>query len=100
MECIRFNEENTELGHRINIVNIDICCIQETHQQKDKTLNVSGDRRKGGIITLIKSNINAYMSSSSNDGAEQYTVTDYTLKEIFYLSTTTALIMSTWLYTT
>ena len=34
-----------------------------------------GDRRKGGIITRIKSNINAYMSSSSNDGAEQHTVT-------------------------
>ena len=39
-----------------------------------------GDRRKGGIITLIKSNINAYMSSSSKDEPEQYTVTVKTLK--------------------
>ena len=36
--------------------------------------------RKGGIITLIKSNINAYMCSSSNDGAEQHTITVNTLK--------------------
>ena len=36
--------------------------------------------RKGGIITLIKSNINAYMSSSSNNGAEQHTIAVNTLK--------------------
>ena len=90
--------------------NTDICCMQETHLQKDNTFKVrgyqcfrtdsGGDRREGGIITLIKSNINACMSSSSNDGAEQHTITVNTLKEIFYLSTTTALIMSTWHYTT
>ena len=69
--------------------NIDICCIQETHLQKDKTFKVRGyhyfrsdrgDRGKGGIITLIISNINAYMSSSSNNGAERHTVTVKTLK--------------------
>ena len=74
-----------ELEHRMNKENIDICCIQEIHLQKDKIFKVrgyqcfrtdrGGDRRKGGIITVIKSNINAYMSSSSNDGAEQHTVT-------------------------
>ena len=68
MECRRFNEEKD----RMNKENIDICCIQETHLQKDKTFKVrgdqcfrtdrGGDRRKGGIITLIKSNINAYMA--------------------------------------
>ena len=52
----------------------------ETHLQKDNTYKVreyqcfrtdgGGDRRKGSIITLIKSNINAYMSSCSNDGPE------------------------------
>ena len=78
----------------------DICCIQETHLQKNKTFKVRGyqcfrtdrgrDMRKDGIITPIKSNINAYMSSSSNDGAEQYTITVNTLKQRFYLSTTTA----------
>ena len=74
MECRRFNEEKrkkTELEHRMNKENIDICCIQETHLQKDKIFKVrahqcfktdrGGDRRKAGIITLIKSNINAYI---------------------------------------
>ena len=83
--------KKTELEHRMNKENIDICCIQETHLQKDKTFKVrgyqwyrtdrGGDRRKGGIITLIKSNINAYMSSSSNNGAEQHIITSqYTKK--------------------
>ena len=68
----------------MNKENIDIFRIQETHLQKDKTFKArgyqcfrtdrGGDRKKGGIITLIKSNINAYMSSSSNGGAEQHTV--------------------------
>ena len=31
-------------------------------------------------MTLIESNFNAYMSSSSNDGAEQHTVTAKILK--------------------
>ena len=85
--------EKTELQHIMNKDNIDICCIQETHLQKDKTFKVRGyqcfktDRggygRKGGIITLIKSNINAYLSSSSNDGAEQHTVTVNTKKLYF-----------------
>ena len=80
-----------ELEHRMNKDNIDICCIQETHLQKDKTFKVRGyqcfitdrgrDRRKGGIITLIKSTINAYMSCSSNDGAEQHTVIVNTQKK-------------------
>ena len=82
--------KKTELEHRMNKDNIDICCIQETHLQKDKTFKVrgyqcfrtdrGGDSRKGGIVTLIKSNINAYMSSSSNDGEEQHTITVNTLK--------------------
>ena len=40
MECRRFNEEKGRIEHRINKENIDICCIQETHLQKDKTLKV------------------------------------------------------------
>ena len=80
MECRRFNEEKTELEHRMNKENIDICCIHETHLQRDKTFKVrgyqcfrtdrGGNSRKGGNITRIKSNIKACLSSSSNDGAE------------------------------
>ena len=79
-----------QFEHSMNKENIDICCIQETYIQKNISSKVrgykffrterGGYRRKGGIITLIKSNIKAYMSSSSNDGAEQHTVTGNTLK--------------------
>ena len=68
----------------MNKENVDICCIQETYLQKDKTFKVriypcfrtdrGGDRMKGGIITQIKSDINAYISSSSTDGPEQHTI--------------------------
>ena len=100
LKVIQWNAEGlmmkkTELEHRMNKENIDICCIQETHVQNYETFKVrgyqcfrtdsGGDRRKGGIITLIKSNINAYMSSSSNDGAEQHTVTVNTLKRYILL---------------
>ena len=40
----------------------------------------NNNRKKGGIRTLIKSNIKAYMSSSLNDGPEQHTVTVKTRK--------------------
>ena len=66
--------KKTELEHRMNKDNIDICCIQETHLQKNKIFKTrgyqcfrtdrGGDRRKGGIITLIKSTNNACMPSS------------------------------------
>ena len=56
--------KKTELEHRMNKENVDICCIQETHLRKDKTFKDRGyqcfktdrgeDKRKGGIITLIK----------------------------------------------
>ena len=62
--------KKTELKHIMNEENIDICCIKATHLQKDRTFKVRGnqcfrtdrgaDRGKCGIITLIKSNINAY----------------------------------------
>ena len=34
--------KKTELEHRMNKENIDICCIQETHIQKDKTFKARG----------------------------------------------------------
>ena len=102
--------KKTELEHRMNKYNIDICCIQETHLQKDKTFKArryqcfrtdrGGDRRKGGIITLNNSNINAYMSSSSNEGAEQHTLTVKTLKIEILLVNYYCLLMSTCRYTT
>ena len=67
--------KNTELENILKKENIDICCIQETHLQKDKRFRVrgyqcfrtdrEGDKRKGGVLTLIRSSINACMSNSS-----------------------------------
>ena len=34
--------KKTELEHRMNKENIDICCIQETHLQKNKTFKARG----------------------------------------------------------
>ena len=34
----------------------------------------AGDKRKGGVLTLIRSNINAYMSYSSTHSAENQTM--------------------------
>ena len=75
----------------MNKKNIDIYAVyKKTHLQNDKTFKArgyqcfrtdrGGDRRKCGIITLIKSNFNEYMSSSSTDGPEQLTVTVKILK--------------------
>ena len=34
----------------------------------------AGDRNKGGVLTLVKSNINEYLSGSSTDSAEYQVV--------------------------
>ena len=62
----------------------NICCIQQTHLKKDKTFRMrsyqcirtdrAGDRNKGGVLTLVMSNISAYLSGSSTDSAEYQVV--------------------------
>ena len=52
--------KKTEIEHILKKENIDICCIQETHLQKDKRFRVrgyqcfrtdrEGDKRKGGVF--------------------------------------------------
>ena len=76
--------KKTELEHILKKENISLCCIQETHLQKDEIFRVrgyqcfridrEGDIRKGGVLILMRSNINAYMSKSSTDGAENQTM--------------------------
>ena len=56
--------KKTELEHILKKENIDMCCIHETHVQKDERFRVRGyqcfrtdrecDTRKGGVLTLIK----------------------------------------------
>ena len=62
-------KKKTELEHLIKRESIDICCIQETHLKKDKSFKMrghqcirtdrGGERKKGGVLTLVKSYINA-----------------------------------------
>ena len=60
--------KKTELEHILHEENINICCIQETHLQSNKYFKVRGyqcfrsdrtDRSKGGVLTLVRNNINA-----------------------------------------
>ena len=59
--------------------NIQICCIQETHLQSDKFFKVRGsqcfrsdrtDRSKGGVLTLVRNNIQACLISTRMDDSE------------------------------
>ena len=73
-------KKKTELENILKEESIDICCIQETHLKKDKTFKIrgyqcirtdrAGDRNKGGVLTLVKVNINAYLIDSSTDSVE------------------------------
>ena len=60
--------KKTELEHILHERNIQICCIQETHLQSDKSFKVRDyhcfrsdrtDRSKGGVLTLVRNNIQA-----------------------------------------
>ena len=74
---MHWNAENvtnkkTELEHILHERNMDVCCIQETHLQSNakKTdkfkirgyqchRNDRNDRKKGGVMTLVRNNIKA-----------------------------------------
>ena len=76
MECRRACKKKTELQHLLKRESIDICCIQETHLKKDKSFKMrgyqcirtdrGGERKKGGVLTLVKSHINAYLIPSDS----------------------------------
>ena len=68
-----------ELEHILHEENINICCIQETHLKKGKTFKIRGyqpfrwdraDRSKGGILTLVRNNIDASETAVHMEGAE------------------------------
>ena len=90
-------KKKTELEHLLKRESIDICCIQETHLKKDKSFKMrgyqcirtdrGGERKKGGVLTLVKSHINAYLipSDSSTDSAEYQTIKIITETKEIYL---------------
>jgi ribonuclease HI len=71
--------KKTELEHILHERNINICCLQETHLQCGKAFKIRGyqsfrsdraDRRKGGILTLVRNNIHACETAVHMEGAE------------------------------
>ena len=73
-----FNKK-TELEQVLQDKEVSVCCIQETHLNKDKTFKVRGyqclradrqDRHKGGVLTLVRNNINASEVKTYLEGAE------------------------------
>ncbi|BFZ14775.1 hypothetical protein BsWGS_17814 [Bradybaena similaris] len=58
---------------------VSVCCLQETHLNKEVVFKIRGyqcfrsdrkDRRKGGILTLVRNNISAYQQLVYMEGAE------------------------------
>ena len=58
---------------------MNICCIEETHLQEDKPFKIRGyqvfrsdrkERKKGGVMTLVRNNINALETKQFMDEAE------------------------------
>ena len=71
--------KKTELEHILHEENINICCIQETHLQSNKYFKVRGyqcfrsdrtDRSKGGVLTLVRNNINACLIDTHMEDSE------------------------------
>ena len=71
--------KKTELEHILHEKSINVCCIQETHLQCGKAFKVRGyqrfrldraDRRKGGVLTLVKNNIDACETAAHTEDAE------------------------------
>src|SRR5579871_3130516 len=68
-----------ELEKTLNEEQVTICCLHETHLNKDIDFNIRGyqcfrqdrkDRKKGGILTLVKTNISACQLEVYMEGAE------------------------------
>lgn len=72
-------KKQLELEEILDKEKVSVCCIQETHLSKDIAYKVRGfqcyrsdrkDRKKGGILTLVKNNINACQLGTYMEGAE------------------------------
>ena len=84
MKIMHWNAEGIStkkdvLHHYLFEKKIDVCCIQETHLQENKTFKMEGyqifrsdrkGRKKGGVMTLVRNNINAIESKRFMEEAE------------------------------
>ena len=73
------HNKQTDLQHVLHENNITICCIQETHLQPNKSFKVRGyqcfrsdriGRSKGGILTMVRNNIDAIQTTTHMDDSE------------------------------
>ena len=71
--------KKAELENRLLEKKVDICSIQETHLKPDQSFKVRGyqcfrrdrkDRRKGGILTLVRNGITCAETKNFMEGAE------------------------------
>ena len=77
------DNKKVELEHFLDKNNINVCCIQETHLKEGKDFKIRGyqvfrsdrqERRKGGILTLVRNNISAKEVERNMEEAEYLTV--------------------------
>ena len=73
------SNKREELQHFLHENNVNICCIQETHLQDDKSFKIRGyqvfrsdrkERKKGGVMTLVRNNINVSETKQYMEEAE------------------------------
>ena len=71
------------LGNLLQEENVNVCCIQETHLKEGNEFKVRGyqcirhdrtDRRKGGVLTLIRNNISVTEKQVHMEGAEYHKI--------------------------
>jgi ribonuclease HI/endonuclease/exonuclease/phosphatase family metal-dependent hydrolase len=73
------SNKKTELENFLFENSIDICCIQETHLKPEKNFKIRGyqvtrndrlERTKGGVMTLVRNNLNAVETKRTTEEAE------------------------------
>jgi hypothetical protein len=72
--------KKTELQHFLYERDINVCCIQDKNLQPAKSFKVVRGyqcfrsdrvgRKKGGILTLVRNNINAFQTKTHTDDSE------------------------------
>ena len=83
------SNQTAEIEHgSLHEDNIDICCIQETHLKQGKPFQIRGyqvlrsdrqGRKKGGVVTLVRNNLNARGTKSFVEEAEVKVTTSNTV---------------------
>nr|KAG5689417.1 hypothetical protein BaRGS_017935 [Batillaria attramentaria] len=89
--------KKTEFEHFLHENSINICCVQETHLQEEKPFKIRGyqvfrndrqGRKKGGVMTLVRNNVNASETKTQTGEAEyiqtRITTTTRTLELVNY----------------